>query len=208
MMGIRQTTCTDIALVEIGVPGAVAEIRTTQKEFLLKMMARRTYRGSYLDRIITQAIACRTKSGIIIEDILLHPNTDFASDALESAKHRLLSSPTSKRVTYCELNPELHVHDVYTAHDIPEHHRIAFTRLRTSSHNLKIETGRWARIPRELRTCACSASQLQTEEHMILTCPLLNDVRLPQLTSVSDFFDSDARAISHFCYVLQTRSNV
>ena len=48
--------------------------------------------------------------------------------------------------------------------------RITFTRFRTSSHRLRIETGRWCRTPREKRLCQCGEG-VQTEEHIIMHCP-------------------------------------
>jgi len=51
------------------------------------------------------------------------------------------------------------VHCVYTTHQkIPEFQRVTFSRFRLSAHNLKIETGRWSRIPKERRTCPCDNS--------------------------------------------------
>ncbi len=43
---------------------------------------------------------------------------------------------------------------------------VACTRIRLSSHRLRVETGRWDRIPFENRTCLCGA--VQTEEHVLL----------------------------------------
>ena len=49
------------------------------------------------------------------------------------------------------------VHNVYKSTEyINERERLSFTRFRLSSHHLKIETGRWARI--------------EVEERLLLTC--------------------------------------
>ena len=61
------------------------------------------------------------------------------------------------------------------ATNISEHCRIAYTRIRTSSHRLRVETGRWARIPVESRLCGCGG--IQTEEHVLLRCNLTQDIR-------------------------------
>ncbi len=42
---------------------------------------------------------------------------------------------------------------VYTECVASEFKRIVYTRFRLSAHNLKVETGRWARLPREERVC-------------------------------------------------------
>ena len=47
---------------------------------------------------------------------------------------------------------------------VPEHYRIAVNRLRLSSHYLKIETGRWSRIPLENRMFTYN-NDIQTDQH-------------------------------------------
>ena len=58
---------------------------------------------------------------------------------------------------------------------VPEFPRLAVTRLRLSSHYLRIETGRWSRLPQENRLCKCG--QCQTEEHVLLNCKLTESLR-------------------------------
>ena len=61
-----------------------------------------------------------------------------------------------KAETYIVMNPESKVHPVYVSRDyVNEKARITFTKLRLSSHSLKIETGRWSRITQEDRLCEC-----------------------------------------------------
>ena len=68
--------------------------------------------------------------------------------------------------TYKDLNPTLCVSPIYSViSGVPEYARVAATRVRLSSHNLKIETGRWSRLPRENQTCTCGAVQT------VLKCP-------------------------------------
>ena len=55
--------------------------------------------------------------------------------------------------------------------------------FRLSSHNLKIETGRWTRQPRELRLCLCG--QVQDEMHVIQFCPLTERLRYFHPTPVT-----------------------
>ena len=54
--------------------------------------------------------------------------------------------------------------------------RIAFSRMRLSSHRLKIETGRCSKpiIPKLERLCECGTCN---EEHAILKCPLTEHLR-------------------------------
>ena len=57
-------------------------------------------------------------------------------------------------------------------------YRVALTRLVTSSHRLKIETGRWQRpiLPRENRICGI-CGKLDDEYHFLLECSVLKDIR-------------------------------
>ena len=58
---------------------------------------------------------------------------------------------------------------------MPEHIRVAFTRLRLSAHRLRIETGRWARLPPNERLCSCG--HIQDEPHVNQLCPLVQHIR-------------------------------
>ena len=61
--------------------------------------------------------------------------------------------------------------------EIPEQIRVNITRLRLSSHHLKVETGRWSRIPREAGLCTCGSGDVQTERHIIEKCQLNLHIR-------------------------------
>ena len=77
------------------------------------------------------------------------------------------------------------VHPVYTSHKyIDERARIAFSRLRLSSHSLKVETGRWSRIAQDERLCACGGG-VEDESHVLLACPKTEAVRLKFNVDVS-----------------------
>ena len=45
------------------------------------------------------------------------------------------------------------------------------------SHKFKVETGRWSRMPRERRSCLCNNNQVQTEKHVLLDCPITENLR-------------------------------
>jgi hypothetical protein len=56
--------------------------------------------------------------------------------------------------------------------------RKVITRLRLSSHNLAIETGRYDGTPRHLRKCTnCSSDAVETEYHFLLVCTAYSDLR-------------------------------
>ncbi len=59
-------------------------------------------------------------------------------------------------------------------------YRYAFTRLRLSSHELRVETGRYGinRTERNQRYCTfCDVLDLEDEYHFILIYPIYNDLR-------------------------------
>ena len=91
-----------------------------------------------------------------------------------------------------KVNPSIQEHKVYKNNDLPEFKRIEFTRYRLSSHNLKVETGRWSGIERENRTCSCSAGGVQDENHVLFKCDFTTNIRERhniQGDSLEDFFD-------------------
>ena len=58
-------------------------------------------------------------------------------------------------------------------------HRIALSRLRTSSHHLAIETGRWHKpisIPYNDRKCIV-CDKLDNEFYVVIGCTIRNDLR-------------------------------
>ena len=71
--------------------------------------------------------------------------------------------------TLVVMYPSLEVPSVYRNRLIPEYKRVKYSKLRLSSHDLRIETGRWCRIPRERRLCKCLCD-IQTEERVLLFC--------------------------------------
>ena len=131
---------------------------------------------------------------------------DKPLDNLEEIREQLRRKVGSKFTLYREtMNPELAPHLIYSDTDgaIPEHERICFTKLRTSSHSLAVETGRWSRIPREERMCTCGTS-VQTEAHVLLDCTKSADLRVMytsmNFTSLTDLFRSPVSLISKFIY--------
>ena len=52
-------------------------------------------------------------------------------------------------------------------------HRRAITKLRTSSHKLQIETGRWNNVSQNLRICEkCTLDEIEDENHFLFECPM------------------------------------
>ena len=117
---------------------------------------------------------------------------------------------SSKRKVYLEINPSLESTTVYSKWNISEHKRIEYTRARLSSHNLKIETGRWSRTPREERLCPCKLGIL-TEEHVLLFCQSTKQVRDKYKLSsrnITELFNQEGHLVVHFVYESMTKMNL
>ena len=191
LLGVRQTTANEVCLVELGLPQLKFFIKDRQLRFFKSAMAKR--QGSENDPlmfVLHLAMASRTSMGIYLNELLA--GSDFYQTGLQSLQDSVKQSERTKLVAYTSMNPQMKVHNVYLQLSpvIPEYQRLAFTRLRLISHNLRIETGRWSRLPREDRLCSCG--DVQTEQHMIELCPITKPVRdaNPHMTfKFAEFFN-------------------
>jgi hypothetical protein len=80
-------------------------------------------------------------------------------------------------------------------------HMTSLAQLRTGSHWLALETGRWKcgtegqRIPRQQRTCPhCAGGEVEDERHMIFVCPNYADLRIEH----QDLFAAPDMALKKF----------
>ena len=81
----------------------------------------------------------------------------------------------SKYVTYLEINPELQVPQIYLS--LRKKKVVSMlAKLRTSSHNLKVEMGRRMGIDRDQRLCHCG-QDIEHEKHFLLDCDAYYDIR-------------------------------
>ena len=144
--------------------------------FALRLVLKNTYKTSnYLNNLIDSNL------------------NDYLQDS-ESLKTNIRQSDSSRRRVYCSsINGDLSSHSIYsTKHNIYEPYRIAFTRLGISSHNLAVETGRWnrrgrGRLPMEERLCSCG--YIQSEEHVISSCPFSQSLRdTYNFSNINDLF--------------------
>ena len=104
---------------------------------------------------------------------ILNPTADRERSITES----FMGQTSSKAVTYKSINPNLTIHAAYTSKEyINERERLVFTRFRLSSHHLKVETGRWARIDAANRICECG-NGVQDESHALFVCPKTESIR-------------------------------
>ena len=85
----------------------------------------------------------------------------------------------SSRATFYRSIRNIHVYQPYLAKVRVQSHRQALCRLITSSHTLRIESGRWDRpqLPRNERFCFNCVSFIEDEYHFVLECPLYAVIR-------------------------------
>jgi hypothetical protein len=115
------------------------------------------------------------------------PSTDLIAMSCRSTKDSIKNSNKTKVKTYLSLSPALLEPPLYHL-DIPEYVRAAATRFRLSAHSLRIETGRWARLPRQERLCTCGDG-VQDELHVTEHCRLIRDIR-------DKYYDLDFNCVS------------
>ena len=108
---------------------------------------------------------------------LLGDTTNLINRDIEARKRLLQQSLATKCALYCKINPELESPSLYKSYNVKEFQRVQVTRYRLSSHNLKVETGRWSRLNRENRTCSCENGGIQDEEHVTSVCGLTTELR-------------------------------
>ena len=204
VLGVRVSTPSDVVLLEIGYSRLQSLIKEKQFRFFNKLISSRLHMDDDpFMHLLNVGRINGAPSARYIDSILSFTTSSFTAYDREVLKSQVRSETGSKFINYCELNPELSRHEIYDCSDVVEYHRTAFTRFRTGSHRLEIETGRWSRTPKEGRLCSCDDSSIQDEKHMIESCSLLAEMRQSLANvnfAVESFFDGDCAAIAAFIY--------
>ena len=199
LLGVRTTTCTDLSIVEAGEKGAVSLVRERQRRFISRVRNRNDHDQSHLAKVMELAVRMRSPAGLLLRSI----DGDDDDDHTERYAASVRDSSSSRRMAYKAMNPSLERSTVYTLIDLPEHHRIAFTRMRLSSHNLTFEKGRWSRTPPELRFCLCG--EIQNDVHVLLSCPLINSVKRPidfYPSNIDELFSGDPITVCRYIFLV------
>ena len=178
LLGVRSQTSNDVCLLESGYPAFDALVKSRQKSFIQnKIDERSNMTDDPLMFALTTTRQQNPKMKTYIETLL--SCEDILTKDKSDRVARVQSSTRTKLITYSSINnASFEVHPIYkTGHEtVDDYLRITFTRFRTSSHRLKIETGRWSRIERERRVCQCGGG-VQTEEHVLLHCDLVRNIK-------------------------------
>ena len=169
LLGVRETTRSDTVLLESGMPLLSELISKRTLAFAKKELLVEVHDPTPLQKIYKICEHHQSSGFKYLKNLML---PDEAQNIVNQSVTELLTNAQgSKAITYRTINPELKVHSVYcTQQYVNERARLTFTKLRLSSHSLKVETGRWSRIPRENRLCECG-NAVEDEEHVLLFCP-------------------------------------
>lgn len=65
-------------------------------------------------------------------------------------------------------------------------HRSAYAKFRCGVAPIRLETGRYERLEERERTCFHCKTVIENEEHVLLDCPLYNDLRLQLFEKYSE----------------------
>ena len=172
LLGVRETTRTDVVLLETGMPTLQELIKKISTAFVKKNI-NASIDETPLAKVYKMCEAKSTGGYRFIKRMLDNP----VDEVLAQVKRKMKNETGSKAMKYKEINPDLHVHKVYTSDIyIDERKRVDFTRFRTSSHRLKVETGRWARIELVDRVCDCGRG-VQDESHAVFDCERTETIR-------------------------------
>ena len=207
LLGVRGNTSVNLCLVESGIAPMQNVVACKRKTFLESKLHEPDL-GQPFHFVYNLCQEANTPGYRFLRNSF---QFDTTTDQLHGIKQLIMNKPVTatKYYTYkTELNPDLSLHEVYSSRDyVPDYVRQAFTRIRLMSHNLKIEKGRWSRIPREQRLCSCNTDSIQTESHVLLECSLSQDTRqrYPVLNfhSLSQLF-GDTNNIEKLCtYIVE-----
>ena len=92
----------------------------------------------------------------------------------------------NKMATYCKVKQN-YCFENYLTEVKNKRHREAMTKIRTSTHKLMVEKGRYLKIPRADRTCPnCSLNVVEDEEHALIECPAYEAARREIINRITD----------------------
>ena len=209
LLGVRNQTPSDLVYIETGFTPISMVIRTKQRNFLKKLFDRVDYHELPVGIALNQAVEARSPMGKCYVDLMSDREHQVLS--LNGIIQRVSSAVATRMVTYTSINQAFTVHPVYNCIHMPETARISFSRIRLASHHLHIETGRWSRTPRDNRTCVCDSGEVQTEAHVLLHCPLTEQLRQRHnlnYTSMHDLMSSDDHvALVNYCHAVLLQMN-
>ena len=205
LLGVRKYTSINLCLLESGIP-PVSHVLAKRKCTYLR---NKLDTGNADQPFISVFRLCQNNNTpayrLISNSLGYNKDIDILASLANSVRVKAMHG--TKFNTYMsELNITLNSHPIYSTNKyIPDYLRESFTRIRLMSHNLKIETGRWSRIPHGARVCRCNNAHVQTESHVLINCNLTQNLRTkyPMLNfqDINSLFGESTHMLSLCKYV-------
>ena len=176
LLGVRANTPIRLCLIEAGLEPFNHIVQMRRSQYLREKLNSVDMEQPF-HYMFSRSRAANAAASIFMVTASQYIRQSQLSDVINDVA---VNEQGSKFWNYREhLNPQLSVHPLYSSPVyIPDYIRASFSRLRLMSHSLKVETGRWSRIPREQRLCdRCDRAVVQDEEHVLITCPHTQHLR-------------------------------
>ena len=178
ILGVGMTTCTEILYLELGVLSLKTRVLIKQWVFWNKVLEMDD--ANPIKYAINLARRFNLKEVKHYDSLVERYSSvdeivaSFYED-IKSSIRRKAENGRSKYATYLSINPNLETPRIYN--DIRcKKHLSMVAKLRTSSHNLRIEMGRRVGLNRDLRICHCG-NGIEDEFHFLRECGLYDEVR-------------------------------
>ncbi len=178
ILGVSTKTCNEILYIELGEVSMRTRVTMKQFEFWKKVLEM-SY-DNPLKYIIRKAKEAKLKEIIYYEKIYAkyESKEDIVNEFFQTTRNTIrhkASQGRSKYATYLTINPNLEIPTCYE--NAKYNHVNMVGKLRTSSHNLRVETGRKIGIRRERRLCHCGIG-VEDEWHFLCGCDDYIDIRV------------------------------
>lgn len=210
ILGVRTSANNEIIHFESNIPSLHPYIKSRQWNFWNVFKQDIMHYENSISKLVNLAITSNIKYVKYYEQLLNNHSTKnncmkhymdkFWTETSESVIRKSQNNPGAKLSDYLLVNPQLEKSDIPKMF---ERDRQIISKYKTGCHRLKIETGRWHRIPRHERYCDCGMV-VQNLQHVILHCPLLNNDRHFSVNNLSEFFNLNTNDIVSFLLKVET----
>ena len=183
---IRIQVPIELCLIEADMASFVYIVKNAQKRWL----ERNLFTENMHTPLASAFKLCEGANSPMFKYIKKIMNEDINIEADKNEiRNRINVRTTTKFNQYKAMNPLLVQSKFYGTY-INDNLRINVSRFMLSSHNLRIETGRWSRIERKNRLCDCSNSGIQDEYHVLFECEKTACVTAPIRLKCTNLYEA------------------
>ena len=172
ILQVKPSTPNELLYVELGRGDMICKIKQRQKRFFERCQ-QLTDEDAILSRIMNM---CTHLEFYKYYELL---GDNLEKENIDEMKYTIDNATTTYFARYEDLCGTTYNDCLYGQY-LREDKRIIITKWRPSSHNIKIETGRYTKpsTPREERVCSECPSSVEDEHHVVYHCPLYRSIRL------------------------------